>query len=138
MMGLITKRSVACLVAAAFLAVFSMPAWAADAQAGKQIFAQCLMCHTIGPNASIRIGPPLNGVVGRKWASYPPFSYSAGLVAGRNKGNVWTAAMLNKWLTNPGALVPGTRMTFAGLSDPAQRQDVIAYLSRFGADGSQH
>jgi len=129
-------RRVVCLsLTGLFLASTAHAADAADAQAGKRIFVQCQVCHTIGPNAAIRIGPPLNGVVGRKWASYPAFSYSAGLVAGRDKGNAWDAATLDKWLANPRALVPGTRMTFLGLADPAQRQDVIAYLKTFNAAG---
>ena len=78
-----------------------------------------------------KIGPDLYGVVGRAVASEPGFNYSAPLKA---KGGTWTFDALNKWLTKPSADVPGTAMTFAGLSNEKQRADVIAYLNTLSAN----
>jgi cytochrome c len=87
-------------------------------------FAVCTGCHTVvaGSNG---IGPSLLGVVGRKAGSLPRFAYSAAL---RQSGIVWTPQKLDSWLSGPMTLVPGTKMSFGGYSDPKQRQAVIAYL----------
>jgi cytochrome c len=110
---------------------------AGDAAKGEQIFKTCHICHDIGPTAKIKVGPPLNGVVGRPWASWPGYSYSQGLKDGKAKGNVWTAEMLNKWLEAPSKLVPGTKMIFPGLKTADQRADVIAYLNQFDIKGNK-
>ncbi len=104
---------------------------------GEQIFATCNICHNLGPNAKIKIGPPLNGLVGRPWASWPGFQYSEGLLKGKKVGNVWTETRLDKWLTNPRADVPGTKMIFPGLHSAQQRADVIAYLKQFNIKGNK-
>ncbi len=116
-------------------AALALPA--GNATKGAQIFKTCNICHNIGPKATIKVGPPLNGVVGRPWASWPGFSYSSGLVKGKKDGNVWTEARLDKWLTNPRADVPGTKMFFAGLKEAQQRADVIAYLKQFDIKGNK-
>lgn len=110
---------------------------AGDAAKGEQIFKTCGICHDIGPTAKIKVGPPLNGIVGRPWASWPGYSYSKGLQDGKAKGNVWTVDMIEKWLENPRALVPGTKMIFPGLKTPEQRANVIAYLSQFDIKGNK-
>lgn len=110
---------------------------AGDPAKGEQIFKTCHICHDIGPTAKIKVGPPLNGVVGRPWASLPGYSYSQGLQDGKAKGNVWTAAELEKWLENPRAVVPGTKMIFPGLKSAEQRADVISYLSQFDEKGNK-
>lgn len=109
----------------------------ADLAKGKQVFKQCAFCHAIGPHAAPMVGPPLNGVVGRVWGSWPHYSYSAGLVAGHNAGRVWDDAALDRWLTAPQKMVPGTKMALDGLDDPQQRADVIAYLAQFGEEGAK-
>jgi cytochrome c len=70
-------------------------------------------------------GPNLYGVFGRKAASVPGFSYSDPLKAA---GWKWDAQHIDTWITDPKADLPGTKMTFAGLKDPKDRTDVIAYL----------
>ncbi len=102
------------------------PATAALAQAGgEQIFAKnCAVCHTVEPGKN-KMGPSLAGVVGRKAGSAPGFAYSP---ASKNSNVTWDPATLNTYLTNPRALMPGTKMVFTGLKDPAERQAVIDYL----------
>jgi cytochrome c len=108
-----------------------------DAAKGAQTFKTCAICHNIGPNAKIKIGPPLDGVVGRKIASWPGFTYSPGLQKLGKEGKQWDEAALNKWLTNPRKDVPGTKMIFAGLRNPKQRANVIAYLKQFDLKGNK-
>jgi cytochrome c len=98
----------------------------ASVEHGTQIAKQCEICHNLGKGQGDKIGPDLYGVVGRPVASEAGFSYSAPLKA---KGGTWTFDALNTWLTDPRADVPGTLMTFAGLSSEKQRADVIAYLN---------
>ncbi len=115
----------------AVLAVLSGSAFAAgDAEKGKQVFKKCGMCHQIGPDAKSLVGPPLTGVVGRKAASVPDFTYSPGLKKLADSGLTWTDANLDKYLTDPKAMVPGSPMALA-LPDAADRADVIAYLKTF-------
>lgn len=102
--------------------LFALPA-AASAQTNPA-FAPCAACHSIklGEN---RLGPTLSGVVGRKKASVPGFAYSPAMKA--QKG-VWTDAALDAFLANPRAAVPGTRMMYPGMPDPAQRARLLNYL----------
>lgn len=106
------------------LAAAAAPASAQDAAAGKKAFAQCAACHAVVAGQN-RVGPSLAGVVGRKIASAPKFTYSAALKA---KTGVWNDANLDAWLAKPSAWAPGTRMAFAGWADKKKRADVIAYL----------
>jgi cytochrome c len=110
---------------------------AGDPAKGEQIFKTCHICHDLGATAKIKVGPPLNGVVGRPWASWPGYSYSQGLQDGKTKGNIWTVDMLNKWLENPRGLVAGTKMIFPGLKTPEQRANIIAYLGQFDEKGNK-
>ncbi len=99
---------------------------AALAQAsGEQVFQKnCAVCHSMVPGQN-KVGPSLAGVVGRKAGSVPGFAYSQ---ANKNSGFTWNEATLNNYLTNPRAVMPGTKMVFAGLKDPAERQAVVQYL----------
>lgn len=98
---------------------------AITAAAAPAVFAQCAVCHSVAQGGKAGIGPNLWGTVGAPAAQRPGFAYSAAL---RSAGLVWDDATLDKWLQKPMALVPGTRMTFAGLPDAAKRAEVIAYL----------
>lgn len=115
------------LTATAMLGLaFALPARAdGDAAAGKIVFNKCAICHTVDP-AKKGIGPTLFGVVGRKSASVEGFSYSEAM---KNANKTWDAATLDQYLTNPKAMVPGTKMVFPGLPKPEDRANVIAYLS---------
>jgi len=109
-------------------------AHAQDVAAGEKEFGVCRACHQIGPNAKIGVGPVLNGVVGRTAGTYPGYSYSP---ANKNSGIVWTPEELDKYLTNPQAVVPHTKMIFPGLKDEQKRKNVIAYLQQFNEDGTK-
>ncbi len=86
----------------------------------------CIACHTFNEGGKAGLGPNLYGVVGAPHGHMEGFSYSAAL---KSKQGPWTTAELNQWLTKPAAYAPGTKMTFAGISDPKVRADVISYLN---------
>jgi cytochrome c len=122
------------IAAAALFVMGTGQVWAQDAAAGEKAFLVCRACHQIGPNAKVAVGPVLNGVVGRKAGTYPGFQYSP---ANKDSGLTWTPEELDKYLENPQAVVPHTKMIFPGLKDAQKRKDVIAYLEQFGEDGQK-
>jgi cytochrome c len=95
-----------------------------DAERGRRVFAQCTSCHSIEAGVN-RVGPTLHGVIGREAGSVPGFRYSE---ANSTSHIVWSEQELFDYLENPRALVPGTTMAFAGIRNPQQRADVIAYI----------
>jgi cytochrome c len=105
-----------------------------NAESGATVFKRCMACHTVGPDAKNGVGPVLNGVVGRAAGVYPGYSYSA---ANKNSGLIWDEATLATYLHAPRKLVPGTKMTFAGLSKDQDIADVIAYLKQFNGQGQK-
>jgi cytochrome c len=92
-----------------------------DSVHGKMLYQGCQACHTVEEND---LGPRHRGVVGRRAGSIADYNYSAAL---KSSGLTWDEATLDRWLTNPSALVPGTKMFFK-LDSPQDRADVIAYL----------
>jgi cytochrome c len=92
-----------------------------DPARGKTLYQACAACHSIDEND---VGPKHRGVVGRHAGSIADYNYSPAL---KGSGLSWDEATLDRWLTNPSALVPGTKMFFK-LDDPQARADVIAYL----------
>ena len=99
-----------------------------DAAHGEQVFKQCKVCHAIGSGAKAGVGPEQNGVYGAKAGSRTGYTYSAAMKEAGEKGLVWSDENLDKYLANPKAVVPGTKMVFPGLKSEKDRQDVIAYL----------
>ncbi len=96
----------------------------ADAAHGEQVFAQCKACH-VAEKGQNRVGPSLWAVVGRHSGMIEGYAYSA---ANKNSGITWTEDKLFAYLEAPQKVVPGTKMAFAGLKNPQDRADVIAYL----------
>lgn len=100
---------------------------AQDAAQGELVFKRnCAICHTVEAGKN-KIGPSLAGVIGRKAGSAPGYAYSD---ANKNSGITWSDAELDKYLTDPRGVVPGTKMLFAGLKNPDDRKAVIAYLAQ--------
>ena len=98
----------------------------ASVEKGQATAKQCGACHTFEKGGPNRVGPNLYGIVGRARASEAGFNYSAAMKA---KGGTWTFGELYAFLANPRGYIPGTNMTFAGLSRGQQRADVIDYLN---------
>jgi cytochrome c len=95
-----------------------------DARAGEAIHARCLGCHAL---AYDRTGPRHCGLFGRRAGSVPGFPYSEAM---KRADIVWSARTLDRFLANPGRAVPGTSMGYAGVTDPAERAALIAYLKQ--------
>ena len=106
-------------------AAVEAPAVTPTAAMGEQVFRRCVACHTVEKGGSNGIGPNLHGVVGAPVAAKPDFSYSGAMKA---KGGVWDEAALDAYLKAPMKDVPGTRMAFAGVIDPADRKALILFL----------
>ncbi|MBI3456641.1 MAG: c-type cytochrome [Candidatus Rokubacteria bacterium] len=98
---------------------------AGDPHRGAEAFRQCAACHAVEPGQHLT-GPSLARIWGRKLGTVEGFArYSDAL---RKTDLVWTAETLDRWLEDPGALVPGNTMTFPGVKDAQQRADLLAYL----------
>ena len=95
-----------------------------DPAKGEQIYHRCQGCHSIERN---RVGPMHKGLFGRPAGSVPGFAYSEAM---KNSGIVWNEETLDRYLENPRQMVPGTRMTYAGIKDAQERADLIAYLKQ--------
>ncbi len=95
-----------------------------DPAAGAVVYQRCMACHALEYN---RTGPRHCGLVGRRAGSVRDFQYSDAM---RKSGIVWTRKTLDQFLTAPMKVVPGTYMTYAGVDDPRDRADLIAYLDR--------
>jgi cytochrome c len=97
----------------------------ADPAAGQNVAKKCATCHTFDNGGVNKVGPNLWNVVGGPHAHKQDYNYSAAM---KESGGVWDYAALDKYLENPRAVVPGTKMTFAGIKKPEDRADLIAYL----------
>src|SRR3954463_12263005 len=113
------------------LAAASPPA-AQDAAAGKASFNKCLPCHSIGEGAKNKVGPELNGLDGRKSGTAPDYNYSD---ANKNSGITWNEAEFKVYIKDPKAKIPGTKMTFAGIKNETEINNLWAYVSQFDKDG---
>jgi cytochrome c len=98
---------------------------AADAAHGKELFLTCVACHTEKPDA---IGPNLRGVFGRKSAALEDFRYSNPM---KRANLVWDATNLRAYLIDPQEKVKGNRMPFGGVANPAEADDLVAYLQTY-------
>jgi len=121
------------VVAAGLALALPSVASAQDAEAGKKLFTKCAPCHAVGPGAKNKVGPELNGLIGRAAGHVEGFNYSPAL---KGSGITWDEASLDEWLANPKAKVPGNKMLFPGMKDEIERSDLIAYLATYDAEGN--
>jgi cytochrome c len=117
------KRSVRSIFAAAFLALCACSAYAQNVENGRRVFAACSACHETSQES--KLAPSLAGVVGRHAGALDGFAYSRAM---RRAGLVWNERNLNAYLADPQTVIPGNRMPFAGIVDPQDRADLIAFL----------
>ncbi len=104
-----------------------------DAERGAAVFrTHCASCHVLEEGVN-RVGPSLYQKIGATAGQVPGFRYSK---ANAESGIVWTEEQMFTYLANPQAVIPGTIMAFAGLPDPQERADVIAYIKTTGVKGS--
>jgi cytochrome c len=120
-----------------YAAVFLLPlvptsSQAQDVDAGKKVFNKCVACHAVGPGAANKVGPELNGLIGRKAGSVAGYNYSE---ANKNSGITWTEGEFAAYIRDPKAVVKGTKMAFAGLKSDKEVADLTAFLKTFAADG---
>ena len=97
----------------------------AAARRGELLFLQCRACHSLNRDDSHRVGPNLAGLFGSVAGMRQGFVYSEGMAA---SGLVWTEETLDRFLTRPNDLFPGTKMAFGGMSDAEDRRLLIAYI----------
>jgi cytochrome c len=99
----------------------------ADVAKGAQIFNKCAACHNATKGGPNQVGPNLWGVLGEPIGQGRGFAFTDALA---KKGGTWNWDNLSQWLTSPRTFAPGTKMSFAGLSNPQDRADVIEYLNQ--------
>ena len=124
----------AILAMTALLCVVAQPAAASDLDArlavanmkrGQLLYMVCKACHDVEAGLPHKVGPNLHGMFGRKAGTAEGFKYTDALV---KSGLVWTPETMDEWLRQPGALVPGNGMAFAGIANDADRASLIAWL----------
>lgn len=101
-----------------------------DANAGATVFNKCKACHDAETDKN-KVGPSLNGVIGRVAGTHAGFAYSKAMVDAGKAGLQWDEASLRDYLHNPKAKVKGTKMAFAGLKDDGEITNLLAYLEQF-------
>ena len=107
------------------------PAVVGDPAKGEAIYGRCLACHALDRN---RTGPKHCGLFGRRAGSVPDFNYSPAM---RRSKIVWNEKTLDRFLANPLKAVPGTAMSYAGVTDSQERADLIAWLKEANASPAQ-
>jgi cytochrome c len=122
------------LMAALSIATSSGAVLAQDLEAGEASFRKCAPCHSIGEDATNKVGPLLNGLDGRKAGVIEGFSYSD---ANKNSGITWNEETFKEYIRDPRAKVPGTKMIFAGIKSDKEVTDLWGYLKQFAVNGSK-
>jgi cytochrome c len=121
----VQSRAAVGIAALAFLGVSATRAWSDSAvERGQTIFKQCAVCHSVQADVTL-VGPSLHELFGRKAAGIDSFTYSNAFYGA---DFAWDEDHLAKFVTDPRAMIPGTKMQTAGIKDPAQIADLIAYL----------
>jgi len=118
------------LLAMALAGLATLPAMAQDdlVAAGEKVFKKCAACHAVGEGAKDRVGPSLNGIIGRTAGTEEGFKYSPAMVKAGEGGIVWGPETLDTYLADPKADIPGNKMAFPGLKKEDDRKAVIAYI----------
>jgi cytochrome c len=101
----------------------------ADKTKGETTFKQCATCHTPEKGGANKVGPNMWGVLGRAKGQVAGFGYSAALKTVAAKGEKWDFETIDKFIENPKAYITGTSMSYAGISNPKTRADLVAYLN---------
>ncbi|CAL61653.1 Cytochrome c [Herminiimonas arsenicoxydans] len=122
--GLILAACMASAATTASAAPDKGAALATQVKAGEAIYARCLACHAL---AYDRTGPRHCGLFGRRAGSVKGFNYSDAM---KHSNIVWNEKTLNLFLSNPTKTVPGTTMTYAGVTSQKERSDLISYLKQ--------
>jgi cytochrome c len=99
----------------------------ADPAKGADVFKKCGACHNADKGGPNQLGPNLWGVLGEPIGQGKGFAFSPAL---SGKGGSWNWDVLSQWLTSPKTFAPGTKMTFAGISNPQDRANVMAFLNK--------
>ena len=121
-------RGPAVALALALLAV-SPAAAQSPGSPGERAFQRCFSCHDVHADAQPLQGPNLRRLIGRRAGTLPSFEYSEAMKEAGARGLVWTPAMLDRYLEDPEAFVPGGRMAGVWLRDPEQRRILIEWLA---------
>jgi len=129
--GCLAVAALACGAAWAAPAGAAATGYTGDAVRGQSVYERCLACHAI---AYDRTGPRHCGLFGRRAGSVPGFAYSDAM---KRSGIVWNEQTLDVFLKSPMTAVPGTSMGYAGVADPQERADLIAYLKQAPACAPQ-
>ena len=103
----------------------------ANLKRGQLFYMQCKACHDLEAGVPHKVGPNLNGILGRKAGAAAGFKYSDVLV---KSGVVWSRETLDAWIRQPAALVPGNAMAYPGIASDADRAAVIAWMLANGAE----
>ena len=119
-------RSMPALAAVGLLSMtVAASAWAdGDVAKGKRVFNKCKTCHEL-ETAKNKIGPTLQGVIGRKAGTVPGFKYSSAM---QNAGIVWDEKTIQQYIADPKKMIPGNKMVLAPIKSEDQREDVVAYI----------
>jgi cytochrome c len=102
----------------------------ADPAKGEATFKKCAACHNAQPGGAHALGPNLHAIMGAPIAGKPGYAYSDAL---KSKGGTWTWEAMSEWLKSPKSFANGTKMTFAGLGDPQERANLMAWLNSQGS-----
>jgi cytochrome c len=122
------------ILTAALIMTSTASAHAQDAKAGEAVFKKyCSPCHDVGPDVKAKLGPPLNGLDGRKAGTFPGYNYSQ---ANKSSGITWQKSTFTQYIENPMQRIPGTRMAFAGIRNKKDIANLWTYLSQFDGKGN--
>lgn len=119
---------------ATLLVLVSPAAHAQDVSPGETSFRKCLPCHAVGGDAKNKVGPLLNGLDGRTAGTIEGYSYSE---PNKTSGIVWSEKTFSEYIRDPRAMIPKTKMVFAGIKNEREIAELWAYLASFAADGKK-